>query len=264
MSIQIGKRREFVWDSYMIDEEKTTAERRVHEPVRRGTVITFDKPWEGDGCNYFCVVHDDEKGVYRLYYNAWEMLSADKKTHTTQCVKVCCIESRDGLHWERPSLGKVEFDGSRSNNILIMPETYPGLEKIDNFFVTVDKNPHPAVPGRFKAVMLYPEKMEDGSIDRKLMALAGDDGYHFRKVGVVTREGKFDTLNTVMWHEATGQYICYIRDFHQPGTWAEFDGGDLNSLVRDIRVLFSGVLLVALLTIRLAPLPPREKEAVEP
>lgn len=239
MSVNIGRRREFVWDDFLVDMEKTNAVRRIHEPVRREVSLTFDKPWEGDGCNYFCVVYDDVKQVYRLYYNAWEMMSADKKTHTTQYVKICVIESADGVHWERPNLGLVEFDGSKDNNIVVAPCLYPGLLGLDNFFVTVDTNPNPAVSGKYKAVMCFPEKEADGKQRGKLVSLASDDGYRFDKVGVVTYEGAFDSLNTVMWHEATQQYICYIRDFHEKDTWKQFEGGDLNSLVRDIRVLFS-------------------------
>lgn len=239
MSIRIGGRREFVWDDYLIDTDRTTAARRLHEPVRRESAFRFDKPWEGDGCNYFCTVYDDVKNVYRLYYNAWEMMSADRKAHTTQYVKICCIESRDGLHWERPCLGLAPFEGSPDNNIVVTPNMFPGLISIDNFFVTADANPHPTVPGRFKAVMAYPERRPDGSREHQLMAFSSDDGYTFRRVGVVTRKGKFDTLNTVLWHEATRRYICYIRDFHEKETWKDYETGDMNRLVRDIRVLFS-------------------------
>ncbi len=238
MAIDIGRRREFVWDDFLIDASQTTAARRVHQPTRREIRMVLDRPWEGDGCNYFCVVYDDVKKVYRMYYNGWEMMSPDRKEHTL-IVKICCIESADGLHWERPSLGLVEFEGSKDNNIIMAVSTFPGLLGIDNFFVTVDTNPNPAVPGTYKAVMAFPEKREDGTTEHKLMGLASDDGYTFHKVVVVSREGAFDTLNTVMWHEATRQYICYIRGFHEADTWAEYSGGELNKLVRDIRVLFS-------------------------
>ncbi len=240
MAIEIGRRREFVWDDYLVDEEKTTAARRLHEPVRREVSLTFDKPWEGDGCTYFNTVYDDVKRVYRMYYIAWEMMSPDRKTHAPQHIEVCCIESRDGVHWERPILRLAEFEGSRENNIVIVADMFPELLGLDNFFVTVDTNPNPTVPGRFKAVMSFPVKAEDGKVVNQLMALASDDGYTFRKAGVVTREGMFDSLNTVLWHEATHQYICYIRNFHEKGSWKDSESGDWdNSLVRDIRVLFS-------------------------
>ena len=32
--------------------------------------------------------------------------------------KLCLATSKDGVHWEKPNLGKVEYKGSRDNNIL--------------------------------------------------------------------------------------------------------------------------------------------------
>lgn len=239
--IDIGKRREFVWDDFLIDTTQTTAERRIHHAVRQEVSIVFDKPWEGDGCNYYSTVYDDVKKVYRMYYNAWAMFNSDKTKHTLDDVKLCCIESPDGIHWTRPSLGLVEFDGSTDNNIVITKDMFQNMRNFDNFFVMVDDNPNPAVPGRYKAVMTYPELMNNGSCDTKLVSLVSDDGYHFNLYGVVTRKGYFDTLNTIMWHAATNRYICYIRSMHAKGealnneipkTWSNTD-------IRDIRVLYS-------------------------
>lgn len=36
---------------------------------------------------------------------------------------VCYAESEDGIHWEKPVLGQVEFEGSRENNALKLSET---------------------------------------------------------------------------------------------------------------------------------------------
>ena len=44
--LNIGSRRECFFDEYLINTEKTTAEFRQHAPIRRETLITFDKPWE--------------------------------------------------------------------------------------------------------------------------------------------------------------------------------------------------------------------------
>ena len=38
---------------------------------------------------------------------------------------MCLATSEDGIHWERPSLGLVEFDGSTDNNILPTKEGLP-------------------------------------------------------------------------------------------------------------------------------------------
>ena len=44
--INIGSRRECFFDTFLINEEKTTAERRLHKPVRREVLLMMDKPWE--------------------------------------------------------------------------------------------------------------------------------------------------------------------------------------------------------------------------
>ena len=234
--------REFFWDDALLDTEHTTAERRLHKPVRRENVLTLDKPWEGNGCGYFDIVFDDVQKKFRMYYNGVSMYRPDGSLYHLEDVRVCCIESADGVHWERPNLGVCEFQGSKDNNIVVTSELYEGLCGIDNFYVNADKNPSPAVPGRFKAVMQYRKKNADGTTSLSLASFTSDDGYHFQYFGTVTEKGFFDTLNTFLWHEASGKYLCYIRSFHEKGTGKEYDrnsGIPLNSYVRDIRVLES-------------------------
>lgn len=234
--------REFFWDDELIDLSQTTAERRLHRPVRAENVLTFDKSWEGNGCGYFDIVYDDVKGVYRMYYNGLSMYREDGSLYHPDDVRVCCIESADGVHWERPNLGLREFQGDRNNNIIVTTDQFESLIGIDNFYVNVDRNPSPAVPGRFKAVMQFTRRKPDGTSALSLVSLASDDGYRFRVLGTVTEKGFFDTLNTFLWHRAGGKYLCYIRSFHEKGTGKEYDrqaGIPLNSYVRDIRVLES-------------------------
>ena len=42
--------------------------------------------------------------------------------------RLCYATSRDGVHWEKPNLGKVEFNGNRSNNILPAENWPPTFE----------------------------------------------------------------------------------------------------------------------------------------
>ena len=46
-----------------------------------------------------------------MYYRAWD---GDRSY-------LCALDSSDGLNWERPELGLVEFDGSTRNNITNAP-----------------------------------------------------------------------------------------------------------------------------------------------
>lgn len=238
----IGSRRQLFTDDFLVDTSRTTAEKRLHAPEYLEPAITLDRPWEGDGCTYHNIVWDEEKRLWRMYYIALEMFKPDGGMHGGDAVRVCVLESADGRNWVRPELGIVEFNGSTRNNIILTKDMLPGILNIDNFFVMRDANPAPAVCGRFKAVMAYNERI-DGRRVNYLASFVSDDGCHFERLGVVTRSGYFDTLNTIVWHEATGRYLCYIRSFHQKGSFKEYEGrekdGELNLFVRDIRVLTS-------------------------
>lgn len=80
--INIGNRRELFWDEYLIETKKTTAELKLHKLQAKEVVIDHNEPWEGDGCDFHCILKDD--GFYRLYYLGWEMLDPKMTCRTLQ------------------------------------------------------------------------------------------------------------------------------------------------------------------------------------
>ena len=64
--IELGGRLEptFV-DRYLIDRLEG-ASLRLHPPQFAGTVLRFDRPWEGPCTGFFTVLHDAD--LYRMYY----------------------------------------------------------------------------------------------------------------------------------------------------------------------------------------------------
>lgn len=215
-----------MWDNYLIDPDRTTAELRMHSPRPEDVVMVHDAPWEGDGCNFHSILTDD--GVYRMYYNAWEMLTSDVRKHTTDRIKIAYAESKDGLTWEKPALGLCEFEGSKENNIILDHNT----ASFDNFSVFKDANPACPPEERYKGVGV-------DKTDRWLWCFTSADGIHFTKAWRMTNEGKFDTLNIAFWDRHRRQYIGFIRNFHKPsgedfGPDEKFIGG-----VRDIRWMTS-------------------------
>ena len=219
--IRLGLDRELFWDNYLIDTSRTSAEIIQHRPDRKEVVMTFDRPWEGDGCNYFSMVRDGD--LYRMYYLAWEMFDENMTQHTTQRIRVCTIESRDGIRWYRPNLGICLFDGSPENNILL--DESMGL--FDNFTVFLDENPECPSEERYKATSKHGDA---------LWCYVSADGYLFRKAWVMTEHGAFDTQNVAFWSQRRDFYYCYIRDYHDyvSRTWPAMNDG-----VRDIRVMTS-------------------------
>lgn len=88
-------------------------------------------PWEVRYDNsYPNVMFDDKDGKWKLYYTLFivdpdaERTPLEERPHThyapsaERITGVCYAESHDGVTWERPNLGIVEFQGSRENNIL--------------------------------------------------------------------------------------------------------------------------------------------------
>ena len=115
-----GTRRECFFDDFLIDRDKTSAGRLLHKPQIRELTMTFDSPWEGDGCDFFHFFYDE--GIYRMYYLGW---SYAKLRSGEGAIKVCYAESKDGVTYSRPALGICEFEGSKENNIILLPRLGP-------------------------------------------------------------------------------------------------------------------------------------------
>lgn len=138
--IDMGSRLELFVDDHLI-EKMTGAQLVLHRPVPREVAIVHNKPWEGNICFYHTVFHDGD--LYRMYYRgAHHDYAIGKVTHQV----VCYAESDDGIHWRKPELGIVEFDGSKKNNII-----WNGVGS-HNFAPFKDPNPACKPDEKYKAL----------------------------------------------------------------------------------------------------------------
>jgi hypothetical protein len=189
----IGSRVEMFVDDWLMDSTLTRGEvsLQMHAPVKREIVLVTDKPWEGPDSAYFTVFQDG--AIVRLYYRG--MVPGDD-TSTNQVT--CYAESTNGIHFTRPNLGLVEFQGSKSNNII-----YQGVEA-HNFAPFRDGNPAAKPEERYRALA--------GS-SGKLYAFVSPDGIHWKKLQPepVMTKGAFDSLNLSFWDERTQNYRCFSR-----------------------------------------------------
>ncbi len=226
--INIGQNRECFFDDYLIDTEKTIAEFRIHEPVRRECVMVHDDPWEGDGCNFHNAFYDD--GKWRMYYLGWWM-GGDHPGG----IRACYAESEDGIHWVKPNLGLFEFNGSKENNV-IMDRTENG--GIGCFYVYKDQNPDCPKDKLYKAIVCHEDPPDVKNRTRSLWAYYSPDGIHFSGSDLISKNGAFDTMNIVFWDTNIKKYRCYYRAAHHPNDTAPlvwFGNDD----IRDIRYIES-------------------------
>ncbi len=223
-TIHIGTRREVCWDDALIHWAEGM-QIRMHKPQYRGDALVCDKPWEGNVCCYFSLVHDGD--TLRLYYRGKNYdVNADGTApeHVTTTA-MCAAHSQDGLTFQRICAGIVSRDGSTDNNIL--------TEEIrDNMFFFQDTNPACPPSAKFKAL---------AASDSKLWLFESADGVHFEKKRVLAEDGAYDSLNVCFWDAETRQYYLYYRGVHGEGTengkWAAgAEDASHTTVVRDIRM----------------------------
>ncbi len=131
--IEIGSQKQLFLDQYMI--ESMVYAKQVLNPALKASpnpVIFQDRPWEGNILHYMCVFYDESLGQFRMWYNSYSVeqetgKAGDEAVKETPS-RLCYAVSKDGYHWEKPSLGWVDFEGSRENNILKAENCPPGLK----------------------------------------------------------------------------------------------------------------------------------------
>jgi hypothetical protein len=198
--IDLGSRRELFVDSLLIDRMKK-ADLQLHEPQPREVVLQHDTPWEGPFCLYHTIIHDGDR--YLLYYRGWQVPSEP----AVYCVAV----SDDGIHFDRPQMGRHEWRGSRQNNIILAQE--PFTHTIAPF---VDTRPGVPPAERFKALSRYlTEPDSQGKRDATLHGMVSADGIDWQAPGAdaLITDGKFDSQNVGFWSAAEDQYVAYYRTF---------------------------------------------------
>ena len=126
--IHIGSQKQMFLDEYLV--EALVGARRVFHTARKhegNPVIRQDRPWEGQSLHYGTVFYDDARQRFRMWYTSSVLYADEDGKPNGKDRKFLYAESRDGYRWEKPSLGFVEFRGSRDNNILA-PANWPSIK----------------------------------------------------------------------------------------------------------------------------------------
>lgn len=190
---EIGSQRELFVDRYLVDLLENTS-LILHSPQ-----LAPPMEQSADHLEYGTVLHDGD--LFRLYTRDGRGATYDGQE--SEVTRYC--ESRDGIHWTKPSLGLVEIDGSKENNVILHEPPY-----CHNFCPMIDTRTGADADQRYKALA--------GTAKSGLAAFASRDGIHWRKlrtepVITYTREHAFDSQNVSFWSEVEQCYVCYFRHF---------------------------------------------------
>ncbi len=175
-----------------------------------------DKPWEKRFDNlYGNVIYDQEDELYKCWYSPFIIdnsakgmsLKEREKEYNTpddREMAVCYATSKDGIHWVKPNLGLVDFEGNKNNNIVWRGKGQDGDYWAGPHGAGIFKDMHEKDPNRrYKALF----KVEELSIG------FSKDGLHWDEYqpceGDVDVAG--DTHNNALWAPTLNKYIGITR-----------------------------------------------------
>lgn len=186
-ALDVGDRKQLFIDDRFIESSRDVT-LTMNQPTKVGPVILPDRPWENRRVG-FCDSVIEHEGTFMLFYSC---MARGKG------IPVCLATSQDGVHWEKPSLGVIDFGGSKDNNI-VLPAQGETVVFLD---------PHGVPQERFKCVSVrhWPDPKTCG-----LYVHTSADGIHWH----ISEDRVFplgpDTANMAMWDRQRGKYVAHIR-----------------------------------------------------
>jgi len=218
----LGLRQLFL-DDFII--ERTENLRRVlNQPVKHSDnpVLCREHPWEGRRVQvYGTALYDPDERLFKMWYlsiprAARETVRVNGQERPGHATLLAYATSKDGVHWEKPSLGLVDFEGSTENNLL-MPEGY----NVEGASILYEPSgPDPS--RRYKAwywdhgrgpLVLHEGVLIYGEDERTGMYVAfSGDGLHWTPYeGNPVIKTYSDTGQCVLWDPELQRYVAYGR-----------------------------------------------------
>ena len=216
--IDIGNRKQLLVDDYVVARLDGVS-RVFNQPEKfeGNPVLRPEMPWEGGRIYVSSVIYDPDEGLFKMWYRVLnlefevpprpyeqypDLLKAAKYRESDT---VCYVTSRDGVRWERPALGLVEFKGSSANNLL--PPVAHGT--IHNFAGIIKDSHEPDPARRYKCITAYPRDREGRY---GVAAYFSPDGLRWRDhPGNPVIAGTSDVHTLLGWDESISAYVAYVR-----------------------------------------------------
>ena len=204
--LNIGSTKQLFFDDYLI-ESLINAKQGLNSAVKvdDNPILRPERPWEGNFMRPIKVIFDPTDQIFKMWYSSATITvrlengkpvpgGAAGLVLDTQGSVMCLATSEDGIHWDRPSLGLVQFDGSMDNNIL---PTKEGLPPAPAFQDLHEKDP----AKRYKALIMIGDTQKRGMQYNLFYSpdgihwtpYEGNPGHRYR-TGVRTLGGSFPRL----------------------------------------------------------------------
>ncbi|MGQ9650171.1 MAG: hypothetical protein ACUVXJ_08680 [Phycisphaerae bacterium] len=206
--IRIGSQRQVFIDGMFFAEAKNI-ELVVHPPRKSGEMtIKPEYEWESGGIGpYSSVLYEGD--TYHAWYHAMDTVQWDSGHGRGS---ICYARSRDGIHWEKPVVGLIEYKGNRQNNIVMGHGANGTTLGQDGGMVFLDPNAPP--DQKYRMAVRFGVKSERGGMH----LFSSGDGIHWKpthpSVVYATAEDKthhLDSQNVIFWDDRIHKYVTYVR-----------------------------------------------------
>jgi len=173
-----------------------------------------DKPWEKRFDNLYAnVIYDEQEKLYKCWYspfivdNSAKGMTLDERNRKPyeppddREMAICYAISKDGIHWEKPELGIVDYNGNKNNNIL-----YRGPHGAGVFIDSRETDP----AKRFKMFTAA----NDTDINEHMAVAFSPDGVHWSLLVLcpeINPSPVDGTHYNVLWVPELGEYVGFTR-----------------------------------------------------
>ncbi|MBM4436036.1 MAG: hypothetical protein FJ029_02115 [Actinobacteria bacterium] len=159
----VGTGRQLFIDDDVVAVVKNVT-RRLHRPVKHplNPLMQRDRPWEvvlNFRTNTFSVVRDPQDGLFKCWYEDYYDSFGQDKSKLFEGNRVYYAQSSDGLHWEKPPLGRHFVDGHNTNTVFSPPHEHAS----DCGIILDPADPDPT--RRFK--MVYYHRVQNINVPKK-------------------------------------------------------------------------------------------------
>ena len=217
MTIDIGTTPQLFIDDLIVDETHALTS-TLHQPAKYAgnPIMTPLYPWEGRLTLYGTVWRNEETGTFRMWYQGyggmgiprmgddisdspWKGFDGRNLLYT-----IGYATSNDGVFWERPNLGLVEYEGSRDNNLVLLDAAY----------ANIIEDPRDPDPDRLYKSLFFEARDPAGTpnMGDGVSVAFSPDGLRWTKYHgnpVITRSSDSHTL--LGWDDLHGKYVSFAR-----------------------------------------------------
>lgn len=185
----------FVDDYLVASKDKVVRTYHPFEKDPRNPLIKADRPWEGNNVYLYGTVLPNESGPgYRMWYHALPETKGD------DAYRLLYATSRDGITWEKPNLGVVEYKGSKANNIFIRRGTRDHIPSIIH-------TPWEKDPQRQYLMINY-----DGDKAGGYVAAWSPDGLHWTDAADKAVFTKGGDVGQFLYDFHKNEYVGYVKN----------------------------------------------------